>query len=577
MPPKEYAIVLRDRPINSFVWLGVNKKDPKIIQGHLVLNFNNEDFYFYPRAIKEAINENFKRNKKNYQHLNFDYQKKVLDEYTKIYDKNNLFQNALFFKLNIESLVNLIWDIQKKVKGWENKSVELDVELENLKKSNNYGNYLKSQISWNRKKNNLFNEAKQFKTNIDFKNFEIGNLLTDIEKCYFDIENAVEGTFPYIKHKLLEVKVKDLEKAVTAFSDDFVKLRDQVNNFANDLENGNRALLETYDLIKDLEGLEDSGGLGGLGEPNQEVNLQLQQNDEIFTENERLTLALSNANNVLNEKNAEITRLQEEAKNYAQYSIKKIEVLEKTNQELTLQLQKTIEILVENERLTLALANANNIISERNIEITKLQNEEGKNLKVLEDIGLSDDVLADLVYDFDDPFSSLFNSTNGKSDDIINLQNYDFFDSEKGKSKRLVSDLENSIEDNNFKKQKTAVNDVSTDIPVSPLDLTRKSVIVFSSAKQQLPFKVKPKVVDDSWSALDLTKKSVNNSPIDSQQVVFESEDLDVVDILGLNDYLAPLSSISSTSSHNSPIHLSDIISNDDPLVTDLDDIEMNF
>ncbi|MDQ7983092.1 MAG: hypothetical protein REH79_02595 [Spiroplasma sp.] len=122
------VIILKSKIGRSLIWWGNKKKNPVISEEPLVLNFDNEDFYFYSSGIKRVAKINYRWVDYKFE-LEINTQDKILEHYAKIIDQNNLNQKSILLLLKTNYLRTAVKFLTENLDDEKN----LDDKFKNLK------------------------------------------------------------------------------------------------------------------------------------------------------------------------------------------------------------------------------------------------------------------------------------------------------------------------------------------------------------------------------------------------------------------------------------------------------------
>ncbi|MDQ7983182.1 MAG: hypothetical protein REH79_03115 [Spiroplasma sp.] len=103
---KTKVILLKYHDNRPLIWFGTNKEHKTTNESRLVLQLDNDNFYFYLSGIKKT-SSHWGKNWINFKtKLDYNNQISLLKELPKLIDQENLYQQSLLLKLKIDFLIN---------------------------------------------------------------------------------------------------------------------------------------------------------------------------------------------------------------------------------------------------------------------------------------------------------------------------------------------------------------------------------------------------------------------------------------------------------------------------------------
>ncbi|MDQ7982657.1 MAG: hypothetical protein REH79_00350 [Spiroplasma sp.] len=141
------SILLRDKPNEFLFWWGTNNPIKDIFQDPLILNLNDNNWYFYSNGIENDSHKNIENKIFFKENLDFAQQRALLNAFAKKLDKNSVFYNEILLKLRSEFLDDMFLVLDKdgtekqrslladKISGFKNKYQIQMQEISDFKKN----------------------------------------------------------------------------------------------------------------------------------------------------------------------------------------------------------------------------------------------------------------------------------------------------------------------------------------------------------------------------------------------------------------------------------------------------------
>lgn len=256
---EKIAILLRYSSYKSLslVWIGKNQKEINNYEEPLILNFNDQNSYFYSSEIKQVNNKDLKdlndpltnyKTKKEYQ-LTDIQQRELIDALDRFIDSRESYQKLFLLELKNDFLEREYNSLKEKYEESQQEVITNNHKIDSLVKENT------SLEQWN---NNLGNETKE----LHKKNDTLNNL-KELFKWKIDQLTKSEE-FLKAENTSLKNLIKDANVGIELFQEkvkDYEKINNDLQKDTNiaykdfkKIENTSKKIKENSELLtKDIQ------------------------------------------------------------------------------------------------------------------------------------------------------------------------------------------------------------------------------------------------------------------------------------------------------------------------------------